>query len=703
MDYLENVDVRSCNWLFDKIKEDKEFLGKCNLDSDEGQAKASYVLKVLDGMIKNDGSTKVRYSKRDHHGILRDYSNFGVQCLPTMFRGLICRHMTDVDMKNCHPVILRHICKRHDISCAYLDAYVTNRDEMLEKYGKETKQGVIKSMNKGTSIKASGWLGSFDMDMKRIQKELYALNEYERERDIANQKPYNKVGRFISFITTAVEVEILHHILAEPKVKVGVLMFDGFMFEGEPPDDYLSYLTERTLEKTGIEMEWVYKEHNMTLDVPADYTPVERSLEALFLDAAAEFEQNHCLITGEGVYIKHGEDDNVIMNLRTLKDCYRHLTYGHTKRGNSFINAWAEKNPDIRAYDTMNIYPKASLCPHNCFNLWTPFPVERVKDHVESVDAVERFVNLVDILCDHHPVSREYMLDWFGHMFQYPEQKSTMPTIVSKEGAGKGTLIDILTKMMGTKKVLMSSTPSRDVFGSFNSQMSDAFLVNLNEISAKEMVGAEGYMKQLITDNTITINTKGVKQVTVRSYCRFITTTNTEEAVKPSKGDRRNIMLYAAEDLVKVGKSVSHIAIAEEKIAGLRKIIDDWASLRSIYDYLMGRKGLDGFGTQPPPITEYQLEQQLLTMPPIEQWLRDWVIEQTTQTVTLHPSDTYELFTKWVQKNIPHHNCTKQQFGVRLNRLRVKGITKMENKYRDWNFNILQIGDSLNIEIELGE
>ena len=43
------------------------------------------------------------------------------------------------------------------------------------------------------------------------------------------------------------------------------------------------------------------------------------------------------------------------------------------------------------------------------------------------------------------------MLDWIAHIFQYPEQKTTMPTIVSAEGAGKGTLMDILTGMMGSE------------------------------------------------------------------------------------------------------------------------------------------------------------------------------------------------------------------------------------------------------------
>jgi hypothetical protein len=185
--------------------------------------------------------------------------------------------------------------------------------------------------------------------------------------------------------------------------------------------------------------------------------------------------------------------------------------------------------------------------------------------------------------------------------------------------------MDILSAMLGGSKVYQTTTPSREVFGNFNSPMSDAFLVNLNEVSASEMKGSSGQLKALITDNQLTINTKGVKQIVIKSYAKFIVTTNNDEAIKPGKGDRRNIMMFAADDLLKVGMNDEHIARADEKIKALRYIIDDKDSLRSIYEYLMNREGLDGFGNKPPPMTEYQEEQQLLTMSAVEVWLREWV------------------------------------------------------------------------------
>ena len=70
----------------------------------------------------------------------------------------------------------------------------------------------------------------------------------------------------------------------------------------------------------------------------------------------------------------------------------------------------------------------------------------------------------------------------------------------------------LLSNVMGKKKLYETTSPSRDVWGNFNSVMSSAFLVNLNEISKRESFQAEGQIKGLITDPIVTINTKNKVQ-----------------------------------------------------------------------------------------------------------------------------------------------------------------------------------------------
>jgi hypothetical protein len=82
-------------------------------------------------------------------------------------------------------------------------------------------------------------------------------------------------------------------------------------------------------------------------------------------------------------------------------------------------------------------------------------------------------------------------------MIQYPAVKTICPTLISKQGAGKGTLIRLLSKMIGAKKVFETRRPSRDVWGSFNGEMANAFLVNLDELSKKRNIGSRRNNKRV--------------------------------------------------------------------------------------------------------------------------------------------------------------------------------------------------------------
>jgi len=102
----------------------------------------------------------------------------------------------------------------------------------------------------------------------------------------------------------------------------------------------------------------------------------------------------------------------------------------------------------------------------------------------------------------------------------------------------------------------------------------------------------------------------------------------------------------------------------------------------------MEREGLDGFGSKPPPMTQFQEEQQLLTMSAIEVWLRSWVVSQEGAEVTMTSAKCFETFVAWTKLNMAEYSCTSMQFGVRLTRLKIKGITSIRNKTSDKTFNI---------------
>ena len=76
-----------------------------------------------------------RYARGKDFG--RMFCSEGLQNVWRAFRGALCKGlMTDIDMKNCHPVILLWLCEKFEIDCPKLREYVTAREHHLTELGK---------------------------------------------------------------------------------------------------------------------------------------------------------------------------------------------------------------------------------------------------------------------------------------------------------------------------------------------------------------------------------------------------------------------------------------------------------------------------------------------------------------------------------------------------------------------------------------
>ena len=144
----------------------------------------------------------------------------------------------------------------------------------------------------------------------------------------------------------------------------------------------------------------------------------------------------------------------------------------------------------------------------------------------------------------------DYFINWVGQMLQYPAIKSVCPTLISLEGSGKGTFLKLLSRIMGNKKIFETTNPSRDVWANFNNIMTNCFLVNLNELSKKETIEADGKIKAQITDRNLTINSKGQNAICINSDHRFLISTNKDEPINTTQDDRRNIIIRCSDELI---------------------------------------------------------------------------------------------------------------------------------------------------------
>jgi hypothetical protein len=406
-----------------------------------------------------------------------------------------------------------------------------------------------------------------------------------------------------------------------------------------------------------------------------------------FLKIAKQFEKRHCFIVNKSFYLKQTSNDIIFFSESKITQSYKHIICSDRKdiktgKKQLFIKNWIEGNKNKRRYEDCNFYPHPLKCPKHIFNMWLPFEMEKYKkDYIKNEEALKFILNHIKILCNHEDDIFEYFIKWIGQMLQYPATKTIIPVLISNEGAGKGTLIQLMRKMLGNKRVFESSDPKRDVFGSFNNLMASAYFVVLNEVGQQDL--EVGKFKQLITDGSLVINNKGISAIDTTSYHRFIITTNKEEPVSTKKGDRRNLVIRSSDELC--GK--------KEYFSKMYELLDDINVIRTVYDYLMSIPNLDKFGLIKLPTTEYQRDLQELSISPIEQCIINLIQDNTIQNIDniikISSNELFSYFNAYLTSQKIEYNINSLKFNVRLKHLNIKGVDTL--KCRTCNYKTIDI------------
>jgi len=641
--FQERVDVRACEWLLTQLSIDT-FNDRLTEEDKNNQVNFTATKKILNEYKNNRGNLKTKYSKssKDIHQNLRDYGR-GIQSVPSVFRGLICRNtMTDVDMKNCHPTILHQLCLKHNVVCKYLSEYVLNRSEILAKNGL-TKLDIIKSMFKKTYVRnGNTWFKCFDAEMKTIQKAFISNPEFVKQKDQSIRNRQNQEGSFMSSLCFSFEVLILNEIISKVKVEIGVLMFDGFLFYGERPKDLLETLNALG-KNVGFDMEWSYKEHNTLLNVPDDYETndpdvlygltkdkYERDYKMAFIDTT-----NNISYKIDGV-VHYFSKTDMLFKLDDVRI-----------KDDPFFPRWS-KDPTKQRFNCVGVYPHDTVCPDSVLNLWNGYDVEKIQPENEVVEyQVEQaspeegsenlvsdlFMNHLKIICK-ESVVLEFLLDWLANMFQYPSNQSIMVVIQGEEGSGKSVICDFVTKILGRDYCLEINSVEHALFGRFNAQLVNKVFVNINEIDRTTMSAYAEQLKAIITQPTLTIEDKGKKRFEVNNLLHFMTTCNNENAFKITETSRRFMYLETSNELI--GNT--------EYFSALFHYIEQPKNQRRFYDLMMNRPVKKQITIKDIPITDDMRKQFEFNRDPIEDYARDFTFKLTAM-------ENYDAYKSYLLAN----------------------------------------------------
>lgn len=635
MELVERINAKNVRWLLANLSED--FLKANTQDGEEERFNLTQIKRILQKY--KDGVHKTKYSKKDKFGILRDYGD-GLQSMPTIFRGFLCKNMTDVDMVNAHPTIICNLCRKYNIPCHYLTEYIRNRKAILD--AGVSKFDIIKSINKKTPMKCDGWLKLFDNEMKQIQKAFYAMAEFEKQRILAETKPRNKEGAFMSHLATTYEAIILHSVIPTD-LEVGVLMYDGFMFYGEKPEGFLDRLSQKALE-VGFEIKFAYKEHDNTLSVPSDW---EDCPENLYETYKLKYEKEYRLSYVEATVSYSYKIDEKI-HFFSISEISQHFSNVFIGKEN-FFYLW-NKDPTKQTYKNIGVYAHDAVCPDGILNLWTGYDAERLP---ESDADPSPMINHIQTLFGS---DGNFLLDWMANMFQYPSSQSILIILQGEEGCGKSVIIDFLSRMMGRNLSIEIQDVKEQLFSKFNGHLSNKVLLNINETDRREMMPFIEKLKTLITSETINIQDKGKKSYTEDNHFHLVMTVNPENPISIKEGSRR--FFYSRASDIYIGNT--------EYFNDLFAFTSKAKNQRAFYQFLMARTVKQKITIKDIPETAVMQELYELNRDPIE----DYAIEYTGEKTSM---ENYDAYRAWLTRNGLKYDVSKKNFEMKF--------SKFMNKY----------------------
>jgi len=186
----------------------------------------------------------------------------------------------------------------------------------------------------------------------------------------------------------------------------------------------------------------------------------------------------------------------------------------------------------IASKNTRDIYKGGKLY-YNLFPGWTVRPRHGDWSKLEW--------HLKNVICAGEADQYEYLLDWFCHLVQFPQEKPGVAVVVQgKKGVGKSIVFDNIASRLGAIGAVLGH--ANQISGQFNSHLSRKLFVVLEESFWSGDPQAEGVMKHLITDTKTTYEAKGVDPKEGVNYTRVIMITNNDWAAPVSEDERRFFM-----------------------------------------------------------------------------------------------------------------------------------------------------------------
>jgi hypothetical protein len=259
-------------------------------------------------------------------------------------------------------------------------------------------------------------------------------------------------------------------------------------------------------------------------------------------DAVDELNKRHAIITIGGrvsVLMQKG-DTFELMRVADLRTLYANrVCAAPDGKIKSIAEAWL-KHPRRRQYSGI-VFEPGGTTTEGAWNLWpgwgvmpTPGDCSLFLEHIH------------ENICTGNEEYARWVLAWIADMFQRPCQKpGTALVFRGSQGTGKTIVGKIIGKLLGRCYVLVASPHL--IVGHFNAHLVIVLMLQADEGFWAGDHTAEGVLKDMVTNQTIWIERKGIDAIEFPNYLRLLVTSNNEWVVPAGPMERRFCVMDVSE------------------------------------------------------------------------------------------------------------------------------------------------------------
>ena len=496
-------------------------------------------------------------AKHDDLGRWIALKGTGLQWLSRECRGALAQKFYwDIDIRNAQPTLLQQYAEKRGWKCDKLTHFNKHREdyisEMMEGLAvdrNEAKERVLRLMFGGQAVGlTSFFVEELQPELGMLMRNIY--NENQSKYPFISKR-LNATRSMMSFVLQTEERNCLMAMdssLGRQGRSMDVLIHDGGLVkkkDGEVkfPEDILRKVERDVKTETGYDISLAVKPLGTTFERDEDELDNDEAYEALKTkwETTGYKDYTTFYLREQSCFVKVSQQikDNILMKSRT--DLLGDEENNHLPNGEPFVKRWFA-DASRKEYYKMDFLPGENVADHT-YNLFRGFVIPPVAGDFSP------FTELLFYISGKNERVAEYIEKWLASMFQRPRKKTGICIVVKgKKGVGKDTFFDGVGRIIGNKHFLTTAKPEMEVFGKFNSQLSQLLFLKFEEANFETNRDNEDQLKKLITSEHESIERKGHDPVRTTSCVNSVMTTNKHVPIPMSDDERRFMMVEASDD-----------------------------------------------------------------------------------------------------------------------------------------------------------